>query len=263
MQIRSWRGRAIIDGKKAGTLSLDDVSARMQRGEEDYLRQPSETFVLLRTVSIRYDKFLGPVRPEGATITFLRNPPKRFHISDRVKRSSLYRERFPTGYTWVRTRISARDTLTATDTAIDRLDFIRAIWNLFYNYGQWRMTFGGSTRKPVNKIVYGPIHTLHYPDGSSATAIYWWEPSHLQAVTPHDLRRKYDGLKSFEKWLRGRLKKSPMRDQTVNLLLRYVRALDECDLNSSFLTCHLKEVPSWVRSTWGAWPLAGCLPAWS
>jgi len=229
--------QAIVDSKKANSLEPNDVLSRMQRREQDYLKRSKAPYVLLSTLSISYYQKLASLRSQGTTITFSPSVPRRFKIPERVKTSYLYRERQPTNYTWVRTRVSAREILTATDTAIDRLDFFRAVWNLFFNYGAWRLTLdGGTTRKPINNIVYGPIHTLHHPDGTSATDVYWWEPSQSEPVAaPYDLGRHYDRLKSFERWLRGNLKKCPMRNQIIDLLLRYVRALDERDLNSSFL----------------------------
>jgi hypothetical protein len=131
----------------------------------------------------------------------------------------------------------ARDVITATDTAIDELDFVRAIWNLFFNYRRSRLSLGGgTTRKSINSIVYGPIHTLHHPDGTSATDIYWWQSSYFEPVpAPHDVKQRYDELKSFERRLRGNVKKSAAKRELFNSLLRYVRALDERDLTSSFL----------------------------
>jgi hypothetical protein len=229
--------QAIADSKKAGSLELRDVLSHMQRRERAYLKRPKEPYVLLSTLSLAYYEKLGLLRPSGATITFSRSVPKRFKIPDRVKTSYLYRERLPTNYTRVRTRVSARDILTATDTAIDQLDFVRAVWNFFFNYGQWRLSLdGGTTRISINSIVYGPIHTLHHPDGTSATDVYWREPSFVEPVpAPHDVKQRYDELKSFERSLRGNVKKSAAKRELLNCLLRYVRALDERDLTSSFL----------------------------
>ena len=47
---------------------------------------------------------------------------------------------------------------------LDALDLMRGAWNLSMNRGLWRQ-WASNENKPVNRVLPGPVHTLHHPDG--------------------------------------------------------------------------------------------------
>ena len=227
--------RAIIDSKKAKSLSAGDVLARILVGQKEYLQQPLTPFVLLSSLSIRYSPELKTVRLADALLTFSSSTSARFKLPSTALRGAVHYGPAPTDYTSVRVRVSARDFMSAGELAIDRLDFVRAIWNLFRNRSRWRISLGNRGR-PINDILLGPIHTLHHPDGAPASEIFWWEPSYVEPHSPVDLTQDLSEMRTFERWVRAHLAASSMRLELEGILNRYVRALDERDLNPALVT---------------------------
>ena len=88
---------------------------------------------------------------------------------------------------------------------------------------------------PVNAIILGPIHTLHTEKGELASQEWWYEPSYLGPVTVwRDAQRRIK-MREFTVYVRGALRKLPYSDAIAAVLIRYVRALDLRDWNSSLL----------------------------
>jgi hypothetical protein len=226
--------RAVIDSRKASNLTLEGVWTRILAGQRDYLKQEPKPFVLLTSLSIEYSKTLTTLRPSRAVVTFTPMIPRHFELPASAQRSPPHYGPPPKNYTTVRVRVSARDPMSAGELALERLDLVRAIWNLFRNQTRWRVSFGARGR-PINDIVPGPIHTIHHPDGSPASELIWWEPSYVQPLSLLDVAQDYGNTRKFERWIRARLAESPMRAELEEMLVRYVRALDERDLNPALV----------------------------
>jgi hypothetical protein len=98
------------------------------------------------------------------------------------------------------------------------------------------MSFGGK-RKPINKIILGPLHTLHTSTGHLATTDTWWyEPSYMGAINPlslsqNELESIYRTLQTVRKWLA----KHKYAEAIQNAIIRYSRALDERDFATAFI----------------------------
>lgn len=117
---------------------------------------------------------------------------------------------------------------------MDRIDLIRGIWNLFFNLkAKYRVSSGRA--KPVNNILLGPIHTLHYPDGGAATTNYWYDVGYCGPQNLFDIRKDKKQLSKFESKIRDMLKKHYYKKTISELVIRYCRALDDPNLSSCFL----------------------------
>lgn len=232
---RSIVRRSLIEAQRDGNMTPDRVLNEIQQRQGDFLRKPKRPFVLLTSLSIKYFDGLATVRPYGATITFTRNPPDRFERPDVAKRA-LRRDQFtiPQRFTTVRVHVHARNESDAFEAALNRLDFVRGLWNLALTYGRYRVSFGMGD-KPVNPILKGPIHTLHEPDGSPVGDQAWYHPTYPRNLTANDIQSKYDRVKDFEQWCRERLSKATFEDALRDLLIRYASALDDTDLQGAFL----------------------------
>lgn len=227
--------RGLIEAKKVEDLTPDRVLDEIRDNQGDFLRKPEKPFVLLTSLSLRYFDELATIRPYGATITFTRHPPDRFERPDIAKRA-LRNDRFaiPRRFTTVRVHVHARNESDAVDAALDRLDFIRALWNLALTHRRYRRTFGIG-HKPVNPILEGPIHTLHDPDGSPIEKMAWWQPNYSPDISAKNVRPKYEDMKEFERWCRDQVSQSTFEGALRELLVRYAHALDETNLQSAFL----------------------------
>jgi hypothetical protein len=90
-------------------------------------------------------------------------------------------------------------------------------------------------RRPVNRVILGPVHSLHHPDGSLASEDDWYEHDYVEPI-PRDM--------SHQRWKRaeyedGEIQKmlaaSAYRTEIEGFLRRYTRALDTREWESAFV----------------------------
>ncbi len=92
---------------------------------------------------------------------------KELVVLKEAAKNDLFTEA-PKNYVAVRVHVSAKSSAQAAENALDSLDLIRGIWNLYENRRHaFRYSFGGKP-KPVNKYILSPFHFLHYPSGKLA-----------------------------------------------------------------------------------------------
>lgn len=118
--------------------------------------------------------------------------------------------------------------------ALDTIDLLRGIWNFALNRKRHVILHVGK-RDPINKILLGPLHSLHYPNGKRLPDPFWYDPTYIEPVSPIDLRRNWDSLRSFERQVRKRLSKSHSRTFMEEAFRRYAVALDERNHETAFL----------------------------
>jgi len=222
---------------KKGKITASGLLEEIRKFEKEYLKKKPQRFVLVSTLSInRYCK-LKRVQINGSTITFHPKLQNQFakEIEKEIKQSASYsiRGEFPKDYIYLKTSVQAKSYSQASSMAIDSIDIIRGIWNLFYNRG--RFTISSAQRDPVNKIVFGPLHTIHFPNGKLATKTWLYEPGYLGPLNPHDMKNSLEGLYNFQHHVRQLLNKNKFKIQVEVALKKYTQALDIYDLESSYL----------------------------
>jgi len=122
----------------------------------------------------------------------------------------------------------------AAHRALHSLNFIREVWNWFLNRSVgFRRSMG--IHLPVNKILLGPIHTLHDEKGRLATEDYWYEPDYSESVKIYNPSNKIDKIYSFIKIVRAHLKRVNYDVELENAIVRYGKALDLMDWENSYL----------------------------
>ena len=87
----------------------------------------------------------------------------------------------------------------------------------------------------MNRIVPGPLHTIHHPDGKLAIEDRWWYSPGLEDIRPESLGGAYKPLKKFERAVRGRLGSATIGADLTRLLALYCGACDEPELSSAYL----------------------------
>lgn len=234
VQRRSIVRRAVIDSKKTGDCSAKAILHEIEKGQRTYLRRRIGRFVLLTSASFHHVEKLYPIRLNGSALTFTRYRPMGYPLPDGG--SITVTDNTPRDYSYVKVHVSARDPYEAAELGFRRMDFLRAIWNLFFNFKSgFRLSFGSEGQKPVNRILPGPFHTLHFPDGKLALEGQWWYTPLIKGASPERIGQHYNALREFERLVRKRIARCIFHDQLVEFLIRYVRALDESDLTTSFL----------------------------
>lgn len=248
--MRSILWRSLVTTGTKGSLAPERLIAEINKRAGTYLQTSVSRYVLLTSLSIRFDDEPNRIRIGRDQVIFGNVPPK-FHreaksLLEKAKHS-VYAQP-PDDYLPVRIHVSSRSIHEAADTALDHLDLVRAIWNLFYNMKQSsRLSFGGKS-KPVNKIITGPIHTLHKTNGELlARDIWWYEPSFIEPITTHNTGQDVDKLNDFMRRVWKQLPKISYSIVVEDALRKYVRALDERNWNNAYL--HLWSVLELLTNT--------------
>jgi hypothetical protein len=133
---------------------------------------------------------------------------------------------------WVSTK--GRSVHEAAARALDALDLLRAIWNFSLNRQQWeRIT--SERRRPVNRVIPGPVHSLHLPDGSLASEIDWYEHDYVEPIPGNVLQGRWRRVERDAEKITKLLGRSAYRDEIEGFLRRYTRALDTREWESAFV----------------------------
>lgn len=230
-------GDAVFKAGTKGEISAKKILCEINKLEREYLSTPEEKFRLLTDISISPVCQLPKVFFDGSCIVM--NP--RLNKMSRNEREKLKVDAkhtimadLPQNYVDVSVSVTARSTADAVDKALDRLDFIRGIWNLWENQSHNSRRSSGR-RHPVNKIILGPTHTLHNNDGSLATKLWWYEPQYQGPVNLYNENNKIALMYKYMTNFRNLLGRSNYAPELIQAVLRYVRALDTRDWDDSFL----------------------------
>lgn len=232
-----WKG--ISAAVKKGDVS-DKFLGEISKEENSYKNLKPQKFVLVTSISVNYFGELNRIKlPNKITINFNRFLPNKFSrksIIESVHQGKVVRkDEIPTDFLYVKINVEARSIIEAYHKAIDALDLLRGVWNLYFNLGVGRReSFGGTN--PVNKIVLGPIHTLHKSNGELATEDFWYEPNYIKPLFSFPITNDYKKLKKYEKLVRDKIRNSNYSAEIESSILKYTRALDERNFNNAFLS---------------------------
>ncbi len=238
--VKSILSDSIFSVAKEDNLSLRGLIAEISKRENAYLKKEPNKYFLLSDISLKYFHPLKRIKIKDYIIIF------RHHLPEDVKRE---REKFldwaqhhihgriPSLYIFVQVYSEGRSPQEAGVNALDALNLLRSIWNLFFNYSRGiRMSSG--KRRAVNKIVLGPLQSLHHINNKIALDSFWYDPEYNEPIDCKDIESNWSKLRKFEKGVRSRLKSLATTEfGTIieNALLRYVHALDERNFDSCFL----------------------------
>lgn len=230
--------KSIFDAGKKGEITPKSLLSEVNRNEGNYINLPIQRFVLATSISISQFTKLDRIFIGRIQIIFENHLPDRFireAAELRIEAERILYADPPNNYKAVRVHVSAKSHSDAADKALDALDLIRGVWNLYGNIkGISRWSIGGKPI-PINMIILGPYHTLHFPSGALASTSRWWfEPNYLGAVTPHRIENRMR-LDKYTMDIRSRLDKSHYGKLLENAIIRYVRALDERYWNNAFI----------------------------
>lgn len=237
-----WKGISAL--VKKGDVT-EKFLGEISREENFYKKLEPQKFVLVTSLSVNYFGELGKIKlPDNILpdkkiiIIFNKFLPSKFNrkeIIEWVKRGKAVREsEIPRDFVYARVNVEARTIVEAYHKAIDALDLLRGVWNLYFNLGVGRrMSFGGNN--PVNKIILGPIHTLHNSNGKLVTNTFWYEPNYIKPLSSFSITSEYKYLKKNEQLIRQRIRKSNYNTEIENSIIKYTRALDERNFNNAFL----------------------------
>ena len=229
--------QAAFSVAKNKKITASDLLKEIGKLEKEYLSQAPQRYLLISTLSINKFIKLKRVKINDCIIKFHANLPKKIiqEIDQKIKKFASYSfiGEYPKDYIFVKTFATGKSYSQAANKAIESLDVIRGIWNLFYNRGQFRVSSG--KKDPVNNIVFGPVHTIHFPNGKLATESWLYETGYLGPLKSFDMKKNLSNLYKFEAHARKLLNKNNIRSFVELALRKYTQALDLRDWESSYL----------------------------
>lgn len=222
-------------GKAPAPLTPESFIKVLNRELSAILSVKEQEYVLLTEISLNCLDLPKSSKREDAEIKFW---PHDFPIRYRQSRTKLLYENgvsikpTPEAYCKVTVSVRAKSPGSAFHKAMRALDIQRALWCLMTN-SVMQITFGGGIEKPVNGIRLGSKHTLHTTAGQEAFESIWYEPN-FKETSVFRLKKPRVFLKNSKFAIR-RISSCAYGERLSSSLIRYVRALDESDANTTFL----------------------------
>lgn len=225
-----WRAIGKMRNELTTTNFLKSINAELS----EKLATREQTYFLLTALSTDHRDIPKKLKLLDAELTFsATNYPSRFKSRDALLQSqNIPVQPEPNTYCRVVVKVKAKTANSAVNRALRALDLQRAIWCLMGN-PQMEFLRGSSKPKPINVIRLGSRHTLHYEDGKPAESGLWYEPGYIEA--PIFRLRKPEVVKTNTQFAHRKLLNCNYSEKVISSLLRYVRALDEAEANTSYL----------------------------
>jgi len=228
--------KSIFNAARSGRLSPDSILSEVDALTRAYFKQPLNKYHLVTSLSFGWRAKPPSFSLNGAKLRFdaqfRRYAKARQEAIEEIKHSLL--ADLPTDYAPVLVTTEGRTSEEAVERGMAKLDLVRAIWNFWLNSSHgFRMSDG--KRQPVNEIHLGPLHTLHKPDGSSLGNEWWYEPDYTGSVRSFNSPDKLPRLFKFQRKVSRLLRGHSYRELLESNLIRYSRALDLRDWESSYL----------------------------
>jgi hypothetical protein len=228
-----------------GTLTLKDCAAFLDRCEAAYERfaaRPRRKFVVISSMTYAGEPLFSRIVDGDVRIQWLPKTNSRFMRKAEKARGGLAKERSnynipdePANTAKLVAYVSAYDVHDAHTLAIDSMDCLRGMLNLFVNSNRGINPFARIARPhAVNRFRSGPFRTVHNLDGSLATETFWYEHRWLHERLP--VKFSADSTEKFKETLQSwwiRLQQNPLKNHIKQGLLRYCRALDLHDAEPS------------------------------
>lgn len=229
--------QATFKAAAKGKIDSKSLLVEINRLETEYLKRPEKTFKLVTSISV--DRFcnLKSKKLNNCTVTFKSSLSLPYlksisEIFDSARHSII--GDIPKNYKSVIITVNAKSNAEAANKALDSIDLLRGIWNLYENRKHGiRISLG--KRKPVNKFILGPLHTLHETDGKLATQTWWYDPEYVYQIDPFNPSKDLEKIYKFEKTVRKLLNRNKYSKDIVSSILRYTRALDLANWEDAFL----------------------------
>lgn len=220
----------------AGTTAdsfLDFLRAEVLK----YNKQVPEEYVLVTSISAGAGFPLRKIKLEGGIIESCPGGlPKKYETrtfhDQRWKFSS---PPMPDSYCPVLVRFKSKNPMDGVEHALYELDFVRGIFSLDVN-SAFSISLGmqASNRAPINKLTLGGMHSLHQKNGKLQDKdIFWYDPNYSErnSLELNDVK-KAKAVRFFE-FVIGALRRHKDAHIIKDAIVRYVRAYDEVDKNST------------------------------
>ena len=139
-------------------------------------------------------------------------------------------------YQLVKVSTEGRSKYDATERALNSLNLLRGLWSLITTYDSWTIRGGSTTRKPLGVIHTGPIHTLHFLNGSSVDDnLFWYDPDFTEDQSIYQPAKGWKEIEKKRRLAMRQLATLEYKNDLEALLVRYAGALDQPNTDIAFL----------------------------
>lgn len=215
-----------------GALTASNLEQQCQQLAATRMRRRPETYAVVGSISFVGQNLPRSRKCEGGRLSFGVRLTRWDRSGLQRELDELRSEGLTDFATAVVARVRARNQDVAHELARREIDLRRAFWNLHENSGSWRVL--ASPMRAVNKILWGPVTTVHKADGAVAGNGLWFD---REVSTKHSFGPRSDSkIFTFEQEMARRVRKSPLRQFLEDALVGYVRALDHVDQEHCFLS---------------------------
>ncbi|MEJ7842541.1 MAG: hypothetical protein WKF95_12290 [Rubrobacter sp.] len=236
-------GRALFAAANLGELTPGTLIGEVNRRAQEFARRENKEYVLATSFSFAHFATL-PESTEisGCQISFGSGLPDNLREGHEEVKERMRRYVFGdypaihgfSSYCAVWVSVRGRSEYEAAERALAALDLLRGIWNLTLNRRRWtRMS--GQRRRPVNEVLLGPVHSLHYPDGTLAAETGWYEYDYVEPTRSGEPQKRWQLVRRNEGNVRTLLDRSNYRGEIEEAVRRYARALDSREWDSAYV----------------------------
>ncbi len=227
--------KAIFNAGKSGVLTPQSIMKEISKLESAYIKSSSKEYVLVTDISLKNLKTPSRLKVDDSVLIFTNHPPSIFNRKGVYEWAKYkFHSPLPVSYLPLRVKVKAKSESQAGTLALDTINYLRGIWNLFYNRKKYSRISSGKM-EPINEIMLGPFHTLHRPNGKIYGTLHWYDPNYIEPIKCKDLQNSFNSLKKFEISVRRKVIHSPYQEFIKNGFVRYARALDERDYTITFM----------------------------
>jgi hypothetical protein len=222
---------------RAGQVTKDALLKAVHELEaKEFAAKPTD-YVVVTTLTVRYHAQLKKVRVRNVQFSFFQKLPKKYD-RDPIRNPFFLGDMVdvPDDFVVVCAKVSAKSVHAAAAEALTALSVLRGIWNYTINRRTTMTLPVGGVRqtKPINKILLGPVHTVHFPQGALAEKAYWHNGS-FEPEAPENLAEEWAMIqKSTSRCLRW-YHVSAYKKEITDMWVRYAFALDHADREVTFL----------------------------
>ena len=221
---------------KAATETNFDRTAlekNLKSAEGHYLSKRPQKFIVATSWTASPDLEMGRLRVGGAMVSFAQSLANldREPIRDVLER--VMPLPIPE-LLQIQARVTARTPSGALEIGLHGLDYARGVWNFLINRRTAYRLFPSGLQAPMNRIVPGPIHTVHTLDGKLATETVWYELYRIDQVKPFCEQALLSKIEVTAQRIRRRLGRSAYGRDLEHGFVRYTRALDTPDHEVAF-----------------------------
>jgi hypothetical protein len=230
---RQCEGAAFDLAKKQAAITGPRLKAALGQRRKKFNLLPLQTYVLATSFASRHAVPWNNTTVNGHTLTYSARLPSRFDRSNVMSCREPRLINDDRGFVQVRACVKGKTLSAAHSAAMRTLDLVRGAMNFSLNRGLHSAIANESA--PVNRVLCGPVQTLHHQDGTLACDAFWYDPFFRAPHPLPTINQAWKRAASVFLDIRALIKRSAFGEEIEEAIVRYCRALDSPDPNSAFL----------------------------